>query len=104
MSSSSVDTLDKAVSTTAIIAAVVGTVFGIISCIGFIVIIICIIKHCNKPRGAVTTNGIILGSYPQYPNNAPYYPPYTNNVPNYPPQYPPSYTTLQSEFNKIPDT
>jgi len=98
MSSSSPDTLSKAVSTTAIIAAVVGTVLGIAFCIGSIVIIICIIKHLNKPRGAVS-NGMILEPYPTYPNNAPYYPPYPNNVAN----YPPSYTSPEAEFNKIPN-
>jgi hypothetical protein len=98
MSTSSYDTWSNAVSTTLIVGATVGGVLGLIFCIGFIVIVICIIKQCNKPRNAVT-GGMVLPPYPSDPYNiprypSPYAPPYTASAP--------LYTAPESEFAKIP--
>jgi hypothetical protein len=81
--SSTYTDVSSSVSTGLIIALVVGVGGGIACCIGVIVVIICMIKQCNKPRTSMA-GGMILEPYP---NNAPYYPPV--NPPAYqPPQQP----------------
>ncbi len=118
----------SSVSTVLIVGAVVGTVVGLAICIGSIVIIICLVKHCFKPRTPIQ-NGVILQPYAPYPDNISNYPPqypnypppYQNNAPNYPPQYPnsvpnrpqpdssidskirPPYPTSESEFTRPPN-
>ncbi len=96
---SSSDTFGNTVSTGLIVAAVLSAVFGIIFVIGSIVVVICIIKQCNKSRSAVA-NGGMFQPYAPYPNNIPNYPPQFPSP--YPPPYPPPYNPSAPEFTKAP--
>jgi hypothetical protein len=108
MSSSSSSTI----STGMIIVGIVSSVFGVAACIGCCVVIACLIKRFNAPRGAVG-NGMPFQPYPDpnYPPPYSNYPPqYPNNAPYYPPPNPagPSaadrqYPNVKSEFTKMPN-
>jgi hypothetical protein len=76
-------------STKFIIVDVVVAVFGIVLCVECVVILICLIKDHNKPRGAIG-DGMILQPYPPYPSN----------FANYPSPSPPS-TFSDTTFSKI---
>ena len=91
MSSSSFESINSALTTSAIIAIVVGSVIGLILLIAVIVAIVCIIKHANRPRH-VPAGGMILQppqtfpySYPQTWSNQ--YPSNALNMTNYPTMY-----------------
>lgn len=95
MGSDNYDTISNVLSTGTIVAIVIGAIIGLATCIGFIVIVICIIKNCNQrrdPRG----QGIVLQPTYPYPHSwTTQYPPNTTSVANYPPSYeslPPPYT------------
>ncbi|CAF1062606.1 unnamed protein product [Adineta steineri] len=77
-------------STIVIVGGVLGTLCSFAACIGFIICIVCIIKHCNRPRQTVG-NGIILQQYPPYPNYVPY------NPPDYPSVSPPPYSNEKAK-------
>ncbi|UJR21728.1 hypothetical protein I4U23_024805 [Adineta vaga] len=89
MSSSNFDSISSALTTGTIIAIVIGSVCGLIVLIGIIVVIVCIVKHLNRPRH-MATNGMVLQqpqsySYPQtWPNQ---YQPNAFNMTNYPTMY-----------------
>lgn len=93
------NSLSSGVSTTLIVGAVVGSVLGLIFCIGLVVILVCVIKHCKKSNNAVA-NGMILQPYPPYPPYASYAP--YPNYPNYPPANAPPYTFSEPEVIKTP--
>ncbi|CAF3076161.1 unnamed protein product [Rotaria socialis] len=48
MSTFDYESINKTITTGAIVALVVSTVFGFILCIGTIIIIVCLIKRCNQ--------------------------------------------------------
>lgn len=91
------DDFANKLSTGVIIAIVISSIVGLAICIGTIVVIICIIKQCSRPRYP-QHQGVIL----QQPYANPYpqswtaqYPPNMTSVSNYPPSYesvPPPYT------------
>jgi hypothetical protein len=107
MSSRDIDSLSNALSTGVIVAIVIGSIIGLALCIGSIIIIVCIIKHCNRPS-RLGTQGMVL----QQPNSYPHswtanYPPDITSVANYPPAYPslpPPYTASASDYTKPPYT
>jgi hypothetical protein len=95
--SSASNAINTVVSVGTIIAAVVGSVLGLIFCIAGIIVIVCLVKHCKKSRGAVA-NGMVLPPNSQYSN----YPPNQYYNSNYPPNqnYAPTYPSLQSEYTR----
>ncbi|CAF0823301.1 unnamed protein product [Rotaria sordida] len=107
MSSSNYDTISKALSVGAIVAIVVGSVIGLIVLITCIIVIVCLIKYCNRPRYPIGQGAVLQYPY-QYPSNAPpQYPSNMTSVANYPPPYqpvPPPYNAPASDSTKSPYT
>jgi hypothetical protein len=104
MVSGDFDALTNALSTGSIIAIVIGSIIGLVVCIGFIFIVIFIINHCNKPR-YLTTQGMVLQQQYPYPHSwTADYPPSTTSISNYPPEttvdsnYPPPYQSLPPPY------
>ncbi len=91
------------IATGAIIAIVIGSITGFAICIGLIVIIVCILRHCNRTRSP----GMVLQQQqPPYPHSwTTQYPPSTTSVSNYSPEYqsaPPPYTASAPGAEKLP--
>ena len=88
------DSLVSALSTGTLIAIIISSIIGLAICIGFIVLLICLIKHCSKSRG-IGSQGMVLQPHP-YPHSwTTQYPSNMTSVSNYPPPYqsvPPPYT------------
>lgn len=106
---SDIDDIADVLSKGTIIAIVVSSVIGVALLIVFIVILICIINRCNKPRHP-QTQGIILQQPYSYTQTWPtQYPQNLTSVSNYPPPYesvPPPYTAPSApvEATKSPYT
>ncbi len=102
MPSDDYDKLSNVISTGAIIAIVIGSITGLAICIGLIVILVCIMKHCNRRRSP----GMVLQQQQPYPHSwTTQYPPSTTSVSNYPPGYqpaPPPYTASAPGAEKPP--
>lgn len=97
-----------ALSTGAIVAIVIGAIIALAVCIGFIVILVCIVNHCNRPKHP-HPQGMALQQPYSYSNTwSSQYPPNMTTVSNYPPSYesaPPPYTApAPSEPTKSPYT
>ncbi|CAF0829907.1 unnamed protein product [Rotaria sp. Silwood1] len=107
MSSNNYDTINKTLSVGAIVAIVVSSIIGLIICVTFIIVVVCIIKFCNRPRYPIH-QGIVLQSPYQYVSDAsPQYPSNMTSVSNYPPSYstvPPPYNAPASDYTKPPYT
>jgi hypothetical protein len=107
MSSQNIDSIGKTVSTGIIVAVVLSSIFGLALCIGAIVVIVCIIKRCNRPRYPINQGMVLQPSYPYPHSMETQYPYNTTSVANYPPAYqsvPPPYNAPASDYTKAPYT
>jgi len=107
MAASDFETINHVLSIGTIIAIVIGSIFGALLCITFLVIVICIIKRCNRSRYSRRDDMILQESYLYPPSWTNQYPPNLTSVANYPPAYqaaPPPYTAAYSGYIKPPST
>ncbi|CAF1062588.1 unnamed protein product [Adineta steineri] len=102
MTTPNLSTVNDFISSGAIVAIILGSIFGLALCVGTIIIIICIIKHRNQSRCPIIDQMSSQQTY-AYPHSwASLYPPETTSITNYPSVYdsPPPYVASTSDYVK----
>ena len=95
----------SALSSVATVVAVVISVLGLVCCVATIIIVVCLIKKINRPRGLIG-DGMMYHPYPPYPAyySGPYGNPYGPQPPlshNLPPPYPGTPAPAAPEMTKV---